>query len=143
MSKLIEARAEFRELATVRLNEANVLLDAEMWDGAYYLAGYAVELGLKACIINKVMATDKFQDRKFSESCYTHKFKDLLALAGLKSLCKAMEDADPDFLKNWKFTVLWSEQKRYHRISKRDADKLYKSIADTTHGVFQWIQIYW
>ena len=43
-------RWEFRELATLRLAEAKALLDAGLPDGAYYLAGYAVECGLKACI---------------------------------------------------------------------------------------------
>ena len=41
-------RADFQELATVRLAEAKALLDGEMWDGAYYLAGYAVEVGLNS-----------------------------------------------------------------------------------------------
>jgi HEPN domain-containing protein len=41
-------RRDFQELALVRLNEAKVLLDAGHFDGAYYLAGYAVECALKA-----------------------------------------------------------------------------------------------
>ncbi len=31
------------------MRDAEVLLDAGQWSGAYYLAGYAVECGLKAC----------------------------------------------------------------------------------------------
>ena len=63
MSKLIESRVEFQQLAQVRLDEAKVLLDVGKWGGAYYLAGYAVELALKACIIRTLMATDAFPDR--------------------------------------------------------------------------------
>jgi HEPN domain-containing protein len=37
-------------MAMVRLKEANVLLRLGLSDGAYYLAGYAVECALKACI---------------------------------------------------------------------------------------------
>ena len=43
-------RKDFRELAMIRLREARVLLRAKCYDGAYYLAVYAVECALKACI---------------------------------------------------------------------------------------------
>ena len=43
-------RADFQRLADVRIDEAGVLLAAGRWSGAYYLAGYAVECALKACI---------------------------------------------------------------------------------------------
>jgi HEPN domain-containing protein len=43
-------RGELRQLAETRLAEAQILLRAGMWSGAYYLVGYAVECGLKACI---------------------------------------------------------------------------------------------
>src|SRR5207248_2168644 len=36
-------RTQFQELAEVRIAEAAALLAAGLWDGAYYLAGYAVE----------------------------------------------------------------------------------------------------
>ena len=48
MSKLIETRIEFQLLAEQRLDEAKALLDLGKWGGAYYLAGYVVELALKA-----------------------------------------------------------------------------------------------
>jgi hypothetical protein len=44
-------RAEFQKLADLRAREAGVLLAARCYDGAYYLAGYAVECALKACIV--------------------------------------------------------------------------------------------
>jgi hypothetical protein len=43
-------RNHFRQLAEVRIEEALVLFAQGLYDGAYYLAGYAVECGLKACI---------------------------------------------------------------------------------------------
>jgi HEPN domain-containing protein len=42
-------RDDFQQLADVRIAEAAVLLAQGNYDGAYYLAGYAVECGLKAC----------------------------------------------------------------------------------------------
>jgi len=53
VSKLIESQAEFQQLANERLDEAKALLNLGKWGGAYYLAGYAVELALKACIIKR------------------------------------------------------------------------------------------
>ena len=38
---------DFRKLAEIRLSEAQALLDNRKFDGAFYLAGYAVECGLK------------------------------------------------------------------------------------------------
>jgi HEPN domain-containing protein len=43
-------RRDLRELALLRLKEAQVLFANGCWSGAYYLAGYAVECALKACI---------------------------------------------------------------------------------------------
>src|SRR6266705_7021678 len=102
LSKLIETRAEFQQLAQVRLEEAKALLDLGKWDGAYYLAGYAVELALKACIIKTLMATDAFPDKEFSKNCYTHSIEKLVALATLESSRKTATDADPDLLNNWR-----------------------------------------
>ena len=61
MSKLIETQAEFQRLADERVEEARALLAVGKWGGAYYLAGYGVELALKSCIIKHLMATDAFQ----------------------------------------------------------------------------------
>lgn len=46
-------RRDLHVLSRIRLKEAKALLDAGLYDGAYYLAGYAVECGLKACIAKK------------------------------------------------------------------------------------------
>ena len=143
MSKLIETTAEFQVLAEQRLLEAKALLDLEQWDGAYYLAGYAVELALKACIIKTLMATDAFPDREFSKNCYTHAIETLVGLANLDLARKSATDADRDLRENWGIVRDWSEQKRYHRIDKAEAEALYTAIADDTHGVLSWIKTQW
>jgi len=43
-------RKDLQELSRVRLKEATALMQAGFFDGAYYLAGYAVECAIKACI---------------------------------------------------------------------------------------------
>jgi HEPN domain-containing protein len=143
LSKLIETQAEFRELSEKRLEEAKALLDRAMWDGAYYLAGYAVELALKVCIIKTLMLTDAFPDKEFSKNCYTHSVERLVILAKLDAHRKVATDADPDLLGNWSITRDWSEQKRYHRISRTEAEELYTAITDNAHGVLQWIKKHW
>lgn len=93
MSKLIETRADFQSLAEERLTEAKILLDGGKWDGAYYLAGYAVELALKACVIKSLMATDAFPSRDFSRDCYTHSLDKLLAVSRLEDARKVASAA--------------------------------------------------
>jgi hypothetical protein len=62
-------RVQLRQLAEDRLLDAERLLTGGRWAGAYYLAGYAVECGLKACIMAHVEATGAiFQDRKYQIS---------------------------------------------------------------------------
>ena len=143
MSKPIETQVEFQELAQTRLEEAKALLDLGKWDGAYYLAGYAVEFGLKACIIKTLMATDAFPDKEFSRNCYTHSIAKLLGLAKLDVVLDAAMNADPDLLINWSVARDWSEEKRYHRISRAEAEAQYQAVADAMHGVFPWIQTQW
>ena len=143
MSRLIETKAEFQVLAEERLVEAKALLDLEKWDGAYYLAGYAVELALKACIIKTLMATDAFPDRDFSKNCYTHVIEALVKLAKRDEALKLAMDTDRNLLKNWTTVRDWSEQKRYHRIDKTEAEVLYAAIADDKHGVLPWIKTQW
>ena len=43
-------KSRWIELAETRRTEALCLLAANLFCGAYYLAGYAIECGLKACI---------------------------------------------------------------------------------------------
>jgi HEPN domain-containing protein len=46
-------RKDFKFLADLGAKEAEVLLKSGKQHGAYYLAGYAVECALKACIAKK------------------------------------------------------------------------------------------
>ncbi len=95
-------RAELQWLAEERLREARALLRVRCWSGAYYLAGYAVECGLKSCIIKCLMATDQFPERKFSEQCWTHDLERLVDLASLKAKLDSEAATDPNLDDNWK-----------------------------------------
>ena len=143
MSTPIIARVDFQQLADVRLREAKALLDLGMWDGAYYLAGYAVELALKACIIKAVMTTDAFPEKRFSENCWTHDLGRLIELAGLKSAWTLATASSPDLRDNWAIAKDWSEQTRYFQITDAEAKGLYDAVSEPKHGVLPWIKIHW
>lgn len=137
-------RSEFQTLAEVRLKEAKALLDVQLWDGAYYLAGYAVECGLKACILARVERTGVlFEDRKFSETCWTHKLDVLLKAADLESPHKAEVTANSKFDAYWRVALDWKEDARYKFTTRLDAESLYESVSDPTNGVLRWIRGHW
>jgi hypothetical protein len=135
-------RVEFQLLAEVRLKEAEVLLAAGLWDGAYYLAGYAVECGLKACIAKKTKA-EEFPDKSFAQKCFTHDLEVLLELADLDLAFAADWKVDPVLETNWKLTCRWDESFRYSKVVPLDAQTLVTAISDPKSGVFQWIKRHW
>src|SRR5207237_3173426 len=80
---VVTSRADFEKLMLLRMKEAKLLLDQKDWDGAYYLAGYAVEFALKIRIISQLMKSDSFPDKKLAENFYKHELTLLRKLAGL------------------------------------------------------------
>ena len=135
-------RKQFQELAKVRLKEAEALLKLGMSDGAYYLAGYAVECALKACI-SKSTRRYEFPDDKRVRLSYTHDLAQLLKVAELDDDHEAQTRADPEFDKNWKRVTPWSEKSRYERVETESSKMILKAISDREHGVFPWIKQRW
>jgi HEPN domain-containing protein len=136
-------RAKWQRLAQERLLDAKALLQAKRWTGAYYLAGYAVECGLKSCIIAFLMKTDQFPERRFSEQCWTHDLERLLGLAGLEAVLDTDMAANSSLQDSWEVVKAWSESKRYDRIVRAKALELYDAIAQKKHGVLPWIKNHW
>ena len=110
--------------------------------GAYYLAGYAVECGLKACIA-KQTRRHEFPDRGLVIQSYTHDLKTLVAAAGLETQRDSDAAYDPDFGSNWAVVKDWSEQSRYETRSRSEATDLLDAITDPAHGVMQWLHRHW
>lgn len=135
-------RAELQRLAKERISDAKVLLAARHWSAAYYLAGYAVECALKACIA-KLMKAEEFPDKNFAEKCWTHILPQLLGLAGLKADLEAAMQVDTDLADNWDTVKEWNESSRYARATKADAEDLYEAIIDRKHGVLSWLKRRW
>jgi hypothetical protein len=125
-------------LTELRIEEAEVLLKAKKYDGAYYLAGYAVEFGLKACIAKK---TRRYgcPDKDFAAKCFSHKVEQLVELADLRAALRS----DAALMVNWAIVKDWTEQSRFERKTRADAQALFDAITNPAHGVLQWIKSHW
>ena len=135
-------RADFQRLANERIADAKALLAAKRWGAAYYLAGYAVEAALKACIA-KLMPPEEFPEKNFVDKCWTPNLVQLLGPAQLKADFDAALKADKELRKNWKVVSDWDESSRYESRTKGKAEQLYEAITDKKHGVLLWFKFRW
>ena len=137
-------RANLQRLAEERVLDAEILLGGGQWSGAYYLAGYAVECGLKSCVLALIERTGEFFiDKKLQGNCWTHDIEKLVKFAGLIS------DRDLDIATNperdvpWQLVKRWDETSRYEEKRETEARELYEAFVDPTHGVLPWIKVHW
>jgi HEPN domain-containing protein len=135
-------RNNFKEIAIIRIKEAHTLLKSNNFDGAYYLAGYAVECALKACIAKNTKRFD-FPDIKTVTSSYSHNLEQLLKVAGLWGDLLNQTKGNIQFASNWNTVKDWNESSRYQRNNSKEAHDLYSAITDKKDGVFNWIKQYW
>src|SRR5260370_34169008 len=120
-------RFELRQLAEDRIADAAILLASGRWSGAYYLAGYAVECGLKACIARLTNQDDFPRDRKFVEECYNHNLERLVKAAGLKRALDADTLANARLLGNWRIAKDWQVISRYEQTTQAETERLYEA----------------
>ncbi len=118
------------------------MLKADLPDGAYYLAGYAVECALKACIAKGIKRHD-FPDRGKVNDSHTHNLKDLMRLANLEVARLEQARNSVAFRNNWDLVQQWSEQSRYQRHARVVAQALVEAVTDSKHGLITWIKRYW
>jgi hypothetical protein len=137
-------RVDFQQLGDLRIAEGRALLTlpAPMPDGAYYLAGYAVECGLKACIARGYGA-ESWPEKDFVAKYHTHRIVELIRLAGLDPALTVAVAANPALETNLNVVKDWSENSRYERHSQAEAQRLYDAITDAANGVLPWIKVHW
>jgi len=135
-------RVDLQEIAERRVRESSALLAAGFPDGAYYLAGYAVECALKACIAKQTREHD-FPEKKLVNESYTHRLKDLLKLAELKTDLETALQQDQLMEANWAIVQDWSEESRYEKRTFQQAASLLSAIDDQPGGVLPWIRQRW
>ncbi|WP_322866384.1 hypothetical protein U5922_009350 [Aquicoccus sp. G2-2] len=135
-------RVDLQNLSIGKLEAAQVLAQNKRWSNAYYLAGYSIELALKACVA-KFISADTIPDKNLINKVYTHQITELLGLAGLKSDFDIRKKDDTTFAANWAICSEWSPEARYKDMSAAEATFLLVAISDNTHGVLPWIKTYW
>src|SRR5262245_58666448 len=94
------SRVELRALAKAKIADAVLLLENKRFSNAYYLAGYAIEFALKACIAKQIVG-EVIPHKAFIEATFKHSPKALIAVAGLSAALKQREQNDSAFGANW------------------------------------------
>lgn len=139
MATVMPTREELRELALVRLREAETLFGAELYDGCVYLCGYVVEFALKACICATLSITAYPDSRPF----LTHDFEELKLLAGLQ---EQITLASRVLLDNWSAATDWKPEWRYQRKgthARADAQERLDAIKADPDGVLTYLMGRW
>ncbi len=136
-------KTDLEKLVDIRIEESKILLNNKKSQGAYYLAGYALECAIKACISKQVKEFD-FPNKKLAEKSHKHDLFDLIGVAGLKQKLNENEEQDQDFKLNWAVVKDWSVESRYdHNINQKKAEDIYNAITEENSGVLQWLKIHW
>jgi hypothetical protein len=135
-------RKDLQGLANLRLREAQALFNAREYSGTYYLAGYAVECSLKACIA-KLARRHDFADKQRVNDSYTHDLKKLAVLSGVSQAILDQASNDETFGGNWDLILRWSEKSRYATFDRVEAKALLDAIMDEHHGFMPWIRQRW
>ena len=149
---------EIRRIADQRLLEAKILVDSPLstsYEGAYYLAGYCVELHLKARICELLDLPDLFLDAEASATNQAssshaqvgklfklHELTKLVSLAGLSRKLEHEVVGNPSLIANWSVIKKWKETKRYSppgSIDKIAVERLIDSIENPQTGFLQWM----
>jgi hypothetical protein len=140
-------RLDLQQLAQLRLEDAQVLLAGGRWAAAYYLTGYAVECGLKACLLrhlgDSASVFGEIGYLKRLADCWTHDRDKLVGLAGLKTDLRTACGANPALNGYWGVTKDWQETSRYQQKTEAQAKALYEAVTQPPDGVYLWIQARW
>lgn len=136
---------EILKIADLRLKEAKILFENECFDGCIYLAGYCVELLLKAKIAKLLDLDNLFVSfgRDKVKPFKIHKLTDLVLYAGLHK--QIAEEVDETFKRYWSLLITeWSKDLRYEKCgncSRNKAKNFIEAIDNPTNGIKQWIEV--
>jgi hypothetical protein len=120
-----------------------MLLANRRYSAAYYLAGYAIECGLKACIARQIRQYEFPPSARFSRDVFTHDLRELVRHADLVNQRDARVARSPQFKLNWEVVQRWSERSRYENWTRQQAQQILDAIDQTLAGVMQWIRQHW
>lgn len=135
-------KSRLTALAEEKARDASLLLEHGRYANAYYLAGYSVEIGLKAIIAGE-FRNDTLPDRAFVNNVHTHRLNELTRLAGLTTVLKAKQMASRKFRSNWALVADWTEQMRYEDTEAVLAKAMVDAVCGDQDGVLQWLRTFW
>jgi HEPN domain-containing protein len=135
-------KKDLETLADIRLRDAAELVRAQRYSAAYYLVGYAVELGIKACIAGLFQA-NAIPDKSFVNAVHSHKLDELLGLAGIKRELQKDVRTDEVLGAAWGIASKWDESSRYKMWDQFAAVSMINAVGEENHGVLQWLKKHW
>jgi hypothetical protein len=136
-------RTELQQLAELRLSDARILLDANAFGGAYYLAGYAIECALKACVAKQIQQFD-FPEKRLVDRSYTHNLVQLLDVSGVKAPLEEEAAKNEALRFRWNVVRDWSEATRYDvGTTEKAARDMLAAVGDEGSGVLTWLKKHW
>jgi hypothetical protein len=144
MAQNTPTRTELQDLSRLKLKEAEALYKAHLYDGCVYLAGYAVELALKARICRLLRVKEYPLSGEIGRAFKVHNLDQLKVLAGLSA--EIHVDKNRELFNNWSKAVEWDPEQRYEAPGKYDASSariLLESLKAKPNGVFTWLTKLW
>lgn len=135
-------KLEYQNLAQSKIDDAVVLQLHGRPSNAYYLAGYAIEFAIKACISSQFVAHD-IPSPKLVRDIHTHDLSKLISLAGLQKELNEQIAVSENFAENWSIVKDWSEASRYDTFDTDEAQYIISAITNPENGVLQWIKTHW
>lgn len=145
---------EIRKLAKQRLEEAEILFKAGKCDGAFYLAGYSVELTLKAKICDRLGIPNLFDETdptsnsiagigEIRKALKTHNLFILLIFSGLKDQFNKDKATNIHLaIANSLLFRSWNENARYKpcgHMANKDVEKMITLLSED-NGFLSWIE---
>ncbi len=136
-------RGDFQKLADERIADAEALLQAGRFGGAYYCSGLAVECALKARIASRTNTFD-FPDLRRAQNSRQHDLERLVETAELKSILDQQMAASARFRVNWNTVKQWQIETRYDpTVTQPKAQELFLSVTENNDGVLSWLRTVW
>lgn len=134
-------RSTLQRLAIAKVEDARLLFENDRFSNSYYLYGYGVELGLKACIARQMVA-ETVPDKAVLRGFLDHEVTKLVGLAGLAEFLK-VERENPEFDVRWAIVSEWSVETRYDMVDVVTATAMRDAVENAKFGIMKWLQRFW